>query len=85
MALTSLQLADNEGQRQVTQQSITREEAAQLAEAIRQMCIQAALSAHENARIDGLCHEGAWECAVDALRTVELATLVQQLMPVADS
>ena len=69
----------------MTQQSITCEEVAQLAEAIRQMCIQTALTAHENARIDGLCHEGAWECAIDALRTVELATLVQQMMPAADT
>lgn len=30
--------------------------------------LQAALRAYHNARIDGLCHEGAWECALEVLR-----------------
>ena len=45
---------------------------ANLIEAVRQTCIEAALAAYEMARVDGLCHEGAWECAVDAMRTVDL-------------
>lgn len=30
--------------------------------------LQVALAAYEQARIDGLCHEGAWECAWLAVR-----------------
>ena len=30
-------------------------------------CLPVGLAAYENARADGLCHEGAWECAVAAL------------------
>lgn len=29
--------------------------------------LQAALTAYENARMDGLCHEGAWELALHEL------------------
>ncbi|HRQ38118.1 MAG TPA: hypothetical protein PLD25_09405 [Chloroflexota bacterium] len=34
------------------------------ATAVSHPCIRAALSAYESARLDGLCHEGAWECAL---------------------
>ena len=32
--------------------------------------LKIALAAYENARMDGLCHEGAWECALDAVRSL---------------
>jgi hypothetical protein len=32
--------------------------------------IKAALAAYEQARLDGLCHEGAWECALEALQAL---------------
>ena len=38
-----------------------------------------ALIAYENASMDGLCHEGAWECAVDAMRSLNAAALLSQL------
>lgn len=43
-----------------------------LAEAVRAACIEAAFRSYEDAKISGLCHEGAWECAVSALREVDL-------------
>jgi hypothetical protein len=48
---------------------------ASVAEAVRRACIEAALAAYEDAKIRGLCHEGAWECAVEALRSLDLRTL----------
>jgi hypothetical protein len=33
----------------------------QLAEAVRQACIEAALRAYEDAGYSGLCHKGRWE------------------------
>ena len=49
-----------------------------LAEAIRQACLEAALTAYETARADGLCLEGAWECAIDAMRALDLEEFVKQ-------
>lgn len=48
-----------------------------LVEQIRAACIQAALDGYETAAADGLCAEGAWECAVDAMRHADLAALLQ--------
>jgi hypothetical protein len=41
--------------------------ASSLATAVAGPCLQDGLTAYENARLDGLCHDGAWECAVAAL------------------
>ncbi len=60
---------------------LTRMEPATLAEAVRQACIEAALAAYADARLDGLCHEGAWECAVDAIRSLDLASIVAGQKP----
>lgn len=51
----------------------------QLAEKIRQACVQTALTAYEDARMDGLCAEGAWENAMSALQQMDITTLVRQL------
>ncbi len=47
-----------------------------IAEAIRQACIQAALTAFEDASMDGLCCEGAWESAVGAMQGLDLPNLL---------
>jgi hypothetical protein len=49
-----------------------------LAETIRAACITAALEGYEDASIHGLCHEGAWECAIDAMRALNLKALLAQ-------
>ena len=56
----------------------------QRAEAIRQACITAALQAYEDAGISGLCHEGRWEYAVDAMRGLPLRPLVEALLHTAE-
>jgi hypothetical protein len=43
-----------------------------VAEAVRAACIQAARVAFEQASMSGLCCEGAWECAVGAMQTLDL-------------
>lgn len=40
---------------------------------LRQACLQAAADAYEDAGLRGLCAEGRWECALDAMRAVDLA------------
>ena len=52
-----------------------------LAEAIRQACIAAALEAREQAGISGLCQEGRWEVAIDAIRSLDLGVLLAQIAP----
>jgi len=49
----------------------------ELAEAVRETCLQAALTAWEAAGTQGLCAEGRWEVAIGALRSVDLQALVQ--------
>ena len=48
----------------------------QLAETVREACLRATLQAYESAGISGLCGEGRWELAVQALRTLDLAPVV---------
>jgi hypothetical protein len=48
-----------------------------LAQAVRTACLQAAIASCEDARMDGLCWEGAWEAAIEALRTVDLEQIVR--------
>lgn len=52
-----------------------------LAEAVRAACLQAALEGYEDAAMDGLCHEGAWESAIDAIRSLNIDALLKRLGP----
>ena len=56
------------------------DERLQIAEAVRQSCIEKAIRAYEDAGLSGLCHEGRWEYAVDAMRRLPLRSLVQALI-----
>ena len=53
----------------------------ELAEAVREACLRAALDAYEDAGLSGLCREGRWECAVDAVRTLDLEAVARALPP----
>jgi hypothetical protein len=55
-----------------------------LAEAVRTACIDAALRAHEDAGISGLCHEGRWEFAVQAMRGIDLDAVIRQAAETPD-
>ena len=50
-----------------------------LADSVRDHCIDAALKAYEDAGISGLCAEGRWEIAVQAMRCLDLRTVISQL------
>ena len=56
----------------------------QIAEVVRQACVAAALQAYEDAGLSGLCHEGRWEYAVDAMRGLPLRPLLQTLLHAAE-
>lgn len=49
-----------------------------IAEAVRKACVEAALDAYEDAQIRGLCREGAWEVAIEALRTLDVAKIIAE-------
>ncbi len=51
----------------------------EFAEMIRNACLKAAREAYENAGISGLCEEGRWECAVDAIRSLDLEATINAL------
>ena len=48
----------------------------ELAARVRNACVLAALDGYERAQIAGLCQEGAWEAAVDAMRMIDLRSLL---------
>ena len=51
----------------------------QLAEAVRQACLSAAIEAYQQAGISGLCHEGRWDLALQEIRSLDLQSLVEKL------
>lgn len=51
----------------------------QLAEAVREACVQAVVAAYEDAGIQGLCDEGRWEAAIGALQSLDLHKLIDEL------
>lgn len=59
----------------------SQEATLRLAEAVRDACLNAALAGYEDARIRGLCHEGAWEAAVGAMRMLDLEPLLAPHAP----
>ena len=40
-------------------------------------CIDAALLAYEDAAMNGLCQEGAWESAVDAMHGLDVDAVIR--------
>lgn len=48
----------------------------QIAETIRRACIEIAIQAYEDAGLSGLCLDGRWEYAVDAIRGFDLRPLL---------
>lgn len=52
----------------------------QLTEAVRQACLDAAMQAYESGGISGLCAEGRWELAVQAIRCADLRPLAKAVI-----
>jgi hypothetical protein len=49
-----------------------------VAEAIRAACYEAASQSYEDAGLRGLCEEGRWEVALDAMRSLDLKPLIEK-------
>lgn len=54
----------------------THDDTRALAERVRAVCLAAALDAYEEAGIRGLCAEGRWEYALEAVRQLDLHSLI---------
>jgi len=50
-----------------------------LAIAVRDACVHTALEGYELAGLSGLCAEGRWEVAVDAMVSLELDSVVSEV------
>lgn len=50
-----------------------------IAEAVRRACADAAEAAYEDAGIRGLCAEGRWEVALEAVRRVDVEGVIRGL------
>ncbi len=60
---------------------MTEQELTAAAERVRTACIEAALHGYQLASMSGLCHEGAWEAAIDAMRRIDLAEVLNSSSP----
>jgi len=58
---------------------VTPDESRKLAEAVRDACHKAAKQGYEEAAAGGLCHEGAVEASLDAVRMVDIKALLASL------
>ena len=56
---------------------ITLDEKRRVAEQVRDACLRAALDGYERAGLAGMCLEGRWEVAVDAIRGLDMNTVLQ--------
>jgi hypothetical protein len=52
------------------------DETHRLVQTVRDACIRAALDGYELGGFGGLCEEGRWEMAIDAIRSLDLDALV---------
>jgi hypothetical protein len=51
-----------------------------IAVSVRESCINAAIRAHEDAGISGLCAERRWELAIRALRDLAVNSIVSSTL-----
>jgi hypothetical protein len=56
----------------MSEHNVEQQDLLRAAEAVRDACLMAALESYEEASIRGLCHEGAWECAIGAIRSLNI-------------
>lgn len=57
----------------------TNDEQRRIAEAIKAACLKAAIEAYQHAKMSGLCQEGAWELAMDAIKSLDTEAVLRQL------
>jgi hypothetical protein len=51
-----------------------------IADLVRKSCIEAPIRAYEDAGISGLCAEGRWELAIQAMRGLDTGSIVSSTL-----
>ncbi len=49
-----------------------------IAKAVRDACLAVAQSAYDDAGMSGLCAEGRWECAFQAIKQLDLDAVIRR-------
>ncbi len=49
-----------------------------IAQAVRDACLAAAQAAYDDAGMSGLCAEGRWECAYQAIKQLDLDAIIRR-------
>lgn len=57
---------------------MTDKEQYQIAEKVREACIQAAKEGFQDASMSGLCNEGAMEAAISAIQKLEIEQIIKK-------
>ncbi|MCL5029681.1 MAG: hypothetical protein M1480_11780 [Bacteroidetes bacterium] len=52
----------------------------ELAQLIKKECVKTAIEAYETASQNGICHEGAWECAVDSMKSMKVDEIINSFL-----
>lgn len=60
-------------------EQISIEEKQAIAKHVRAACVEAAQDGFERAAMAGLCHEGARELALDAIKTLDIEAVLDRL------
>ena len=50
----------------------------EIAERVRRACLEAAIDGYDDARMSGLCQQGAWDVALDRIRSLDLGSLLDE-------
>lgn len=56
-------------------------DAARLAEQVRTAVVEAGVAAYQDASLQGLCGDGAWEVAVGAMRCLDVRNIPREHRP----
>jgi hypothetical protein len=57
---------------------MTNQTQVQIAQKVKDACIQAAKEGFQDASMSGLCNEGAMEAAVSAIQRLDLKTIIKE-------
>jgi hypothetical protein len=58
---------------------LSKQKQVRIAESTKAACLKAAIEAYEDAKMRGLCQEGAWDLAVDAIKTLDVEQVLESL------
>jgi len=58
---------------------LSKQKQIRIAEATKAACLKAAIEAYTDAKMRGVCQEGAWDLAVDSIKTLDLEQVLESL------